>query len=126
QPESPARGNRLVALPLHPPGSLVEPEWMHPGPGDESLVGHCFLGPPLAVDGQLFVLSEFDMRLECIALDASDGRILWRQPIALAPSPITSDPPRSRIACSPVYAASTIVCPTVVGGLVGVDPLARS
>src|SRR5690606_25536338 len=95
-------------------------------PEDDSLAGHCFLGPPLAIDGRLFLLSESSMRLECIALDATDGQILWRQPIALTASPITSDAFRLRIACTPVYAAATVVCPTEVGVLVGVDPLTGS
>jgi outer membrane protein assembly factor BamB len=124
--EASAKGNRLVALPVHPQNSQVEPDWMHPGPGDEALTGHCFLGPPVAVDGRLFVLCEFKMRLECIALAAGDGRILWRQPIALASTPVTSDTSRMRIGCSPVYTASTVVCPTEVGVLVGVDPLTGS
>jgi outer membrane protein assembly factor BamB len=123
---STAKANRLVALPLYPQDSHIDPDWMHPGPGDDSLAGLCFLGPPLAIDGRLFVLGESDMRLECLALDAGDGRILWRQPIALAPTPVTADTSRLRIACSPVYAASTIVCPTEVGVLVGVDPLTGS
>ena len=136
QPEENADGrstpqhasNRLVALRIETSESSDVPRtaWVRGGRSDgheDSLFGHFFLGPPLPVDGRLFVLSEFDGRLHCTALNAQTGRTHWQQPIALLERAIDWDTSRQLMSCSPAAVGHLIVCPTEVGVLVAMDPL---
>jgi outer membrane protein assembly factor BamB len=87
------------------------------------LHGHFFLGPPLALDGRLYAVTEYDSQLNLVALSADTGAVLWIQGIGYVDRPIDEDPLRHTLACTPCYAAGVIVCPTQMGVLVGVDAL---
>lgn len=87
------------------------------------LHGHFFLGPPLALDGRLYVVTECDSQLNLVALRADTGAVLWVQGISYVDRPIDEDSLRNTLACTPCYAAGVIVCPTQMGVLVGVDAL---
>lgn len=90
---------------------------MHP------LHGHFFLGPPLALDGRLYAITESDCQLNLVALSADTGAVQWSQGIGYVDRPIDEDPLRYALACTPCYSAGVIVCPTQMGILVGVDAL---
>lgn len=87
------------------------------------LHGHYFLGPPLALDGRLYAVTECDSQLNLVALRADTGAVLWIQGISYVDRPIDEDSLRSALACTPVYSSGVIVCPTQMGMLVGVDAL---
>ena len=87
------------------------------------LNGHFFLGPPLALDGRLYAVTECDSQLNLVALRAETGAVLWIQGIGYVDRPIDEDALRNTLACTPCYSAGVIVCPTQMGVLVGVDAL---
>jgi outer membrane protein assembly factor BamB len=87
------------------------------------LHGHFFLGPPLALDGRLYAVTECDSQLNLVALRADTGAVLWVQGISYVDRPIDEDSLRNTLACTPCYSAGVIVCPTQMGVLVGVDAL---
>jgi outer membrane protein assembly factor BamB len=87
------------------------------------LHGHFFLGPPLALDGRLYAVTECDSQLNLVALSAETGAVLWIQGIGYVDRPIDEDSLRNTLACTPCYSAGVIVCPTQMGVLVGVDAL---
>lgn len=118
--------NRLIALNLDSQGKMESPAWSVGGPSTPGakqplLAGYFFLGPPLPLDGRLFVVAESEHRQKLIALDAATGKLLWSQGIAFVDHPIERDQKRYTLACTPSYANGVLVCPTQLGVLVGVD-----
>jgi outer membrane protein assembly factor BamB len=95
----------------------------HEGAGE--LSDTYFLGPPLPLDGGLYVLTEKESELAVVCLDASDGGVVWKQALALAPTRLLLDPGRRIQAARPVCSEGVLVCPTNAGVVLGVDVLAR-
>ncbi|HEV3298355.1 MAG TPA: PQQ-binding-like beta-propeller repeat protein [Planctomycetaceae bacterium] len=89
----------------------------------QPLHGHFFLGPPLALDGRLYAITECDCQLNLVALSAANGAVLWVQGIGYVDRPIDEEPLRYTLACTPASGGGVIVCPTQAGMLVGVDAL---
>jgi outer membrane protein assembly factor BamB len=89
----------------------------------QPLHGHFFLGPPLALDGRLYTITESDCQLNLVALSAASGAVLWVQGIGYVDRPIDEEPLRYALACTPCSGSGVIVCPTQAGILVGVDAL---
>ncbi|HID21498.1 MAG TPA: hypothetical protein EYP14_03755, partial [Planctomycetaceae bacterium] len=130
--------NRLVALPIPgrtsgPEGRTgrepievprVQPVWSVGGPpgSDRPLAGHFFLNPPLAVDGELFVITESRGQLNLVALDPRTGGLIWSQGIALAEASLSSFSQHLRrtSTCTPAFADGLVLCPTDLGLLVAV------
>ncbi len=113
--------SRLVAL----DGATGKPAWEVGGARpDAALRDHCFLGPPLEVGGRLYVLADKDNEVSLVCLSAADGAVVWRRPLALAPTRLALDPGRRVQAAVPVHAEGILVCPTNSGLVVGVDLLA--
>jgi outer membrane protein assembly factor BamB len=92
------------------------------GPG-AALRGHCFLGPPLELGGRLYLLADKDNEVSLVCLSAADGALVWRRPLALAPTRLPLDPGRRVQAAVPVHAKGVLVCPTNSGLVAGVDLL---
>jgi outer membrane protein assembly factor BamB len=115
-----ASSSRLLAL----DAATGKPAWEVGGarPG-AALVGHCFLGPPLALGGRLYVLADKDNEVSLVCLSAADGAVVWRRPLALAPTRLALDPGRRVQAAVPVHADGVLVCPTNSGLVAGVDLL---
>lgn len=127
--------NRLAAIDIAT-GKL---QWALGGAADEflcwPLAETYFLGPPLPLMGQLFVLAEKPGEgvVELLALQADPqgeprqhGRLLWRQPLVRVENHILEDPYRARAGLSPSYADGVLVCPTASGAVVAVDLATRS
>ena len=117
--------NRLAAHDIHT-GKL---RWQVGGPPDAAappLGGAYFLGPPLPLMGQLYVLAEIQGEIRLLVLDPATGKELWSQQLAVAPESILFDPLRRSAGISPAYADGILVCPTGVGAVVGVDLGTRS
>lgn len=88
-----------------------------------------FLGPPLPLDGRLFVLNEKKkiLRLVCLETIGKKGvyqpRISFVLPLGKAPSGLGDDPRRRVYADLLSYGDGIIVCSTDLGCVVGVDLL---
>ncbi len=91
------------------------------GSDEEQLAGHFFLGPPLPVDGRLFVMTEVDRQLNLVALKAETGEFLWSQGIGFVDHPVDEDPFRYTLSCTPIYSDGVILCTTQMGVLAAVD-----
>jgi outer membrane protein assembly factor BamB len=117
--------SRLLALDAAS-GSLA---WAVGGRGGDQEAGELsdcyFLGPPLPLDHRLYVLAEKNNELSLVCLSAADGALVWRQPLALAPTRLLLDPGRHIHAARPVYGDGLLVCPTNAGVVVAVDLLTR-
>jgi len=119
--------NRLAAYDIHS-GKIM---WNLGGPADQFALPEAetyFLGPPLPLMGQLYVLAERrgQMEIALLALDAKKGTVLWSQPLAMAERDLREDPVRRTSGASPSYADGILVCPTSVGAVVAVDLASRA
>ena len=85
-----------------------------------------FLGPPLPLRGQLYVMAEIKDEMRLLALDAATGKLLWSQQLAMVESNITQDPVRRLAGVSPSYSDGVLICPTGAGCVVAVDLATRS
>jgi outer membrane protein assembly factor BamB len=85
-----------------------------------------FLGPPLPLQGQLYVLAEVKGEIRLMALEAAEGKVLWSQQLASADSENGQSPERRTAGVSPSYADGVLVCPTATGAIVGVELATRS
>ncbi len=116
----------LVAVDLETEGKLL---WSVSGreTSEPALQGAFFLGPPLPVDGLLYVIFEVggDTYLAC--LKAEDGSFQWRQHLTTSETGMQGIEPWKRsIGAVPSLADGVIVCPTAQGVVVAVDVLNRS
>ena len=85
-----------------------------------------FLGPPLPLRGQLYVMAEIKDEMRLLALDGATGNLLWSQQLAMVESNITQDPIRRLAGVSPSYSDGVLICPTGSGCVVAVDLATRS
>lgn len=128
-PKYPKSYNQLVALDLRGEGKL---RWIVGGENGENeprLAGAFFLGPPLPLAGQLYVLAEVNAEIRLVVLDAQNGQLQWAQQLAhVDPSgeTILYDVHRRLAGATPSFADGVLVCPTSAGAVVAVDMAARS
>ncbi|TWU59056.1 PQQ enzyme repeat protein [Rubripirellula tenax] len=113
--------NTLVALEMATEGKLL---WRLGSGADENspLSDAFFLGPPLPVDGRLYVMAEIagDINLSC--LDPATGKEIWRQHlVAVESGGIDTDPIRRIAGAMPTYHEGVLVCPTGAGSTVAID-----
>jgi len=90
------------------------------------MAGTFFLGPPLPLMGQLYVLGEVKGEIRLMALDADKGTPQWSQQLAVVETNILQDPWRRVAGVSPSYADGILVCPTASGAVVAIDLATRS
>ena len=124
-PQAPS--NRLAAHDIHN-GKL---KWHLGGPNDQFPLRQAetfFLGPPLPLMGQLYVLAESknEAAVVLMALDAQNGSLLWQQRLAVVEETLHESPPRRMAGVSPSYCDGLLICPTGVGAVVAVDLATRS
>lgn len=115
--------NRLTAYELATEGKLAWEIDGESAPGN--LAATFFLGPPLAVDGTLYVLAEIRSAVYLLALEPSTGVLQWRQQLVGLEQGITLDPRRRLNGAAPSYAAGVLVCPTTAGMVVAIDAIRR-
>ena len=123
--EQASRGvsNRLAAFEVQS-GKLI---WFRGGPEDHELADAFFLGPPLPLRGQLYVIAEIKDEIRLLALDpTAHGQLLWSQQLAMVESCISQDPIRRLAGVSPSYSDGILICPTGSGCVVAVDLATRS
>ncbi|MEI8020289.1 MAG: PQQ-binding-like beta-propeller repeat protein, partial [Schlesneria sp.] len=88
--------------------------------------GVFFLGCPLVMDGQLYVVVQHDTELQLLVLEPEQGTIVWTMSLGTAPLPLEEDLQRSRIACPIVWADGLLLCSTSAGVVAAIDPLLRT
>jgi len=126
-PTDPRPYNRLAAYEVRS-GKLV---W-HLGGSPEELglpqAGTFFLGPPLPVGSQLFVIAEQKGDIRLLTLEAKTGSVAWTQQLGAVDQDrdILQDPLRRVSGVSPSYADGVLVCPTSNKSVVAMEPAARS
>jgi outer membrane protein assembly factor BamB len=129
-------GNTLSAYDLRGRGSL---RWRLPVRGDEpapragpggATGAAWFLGAPLPVGDDLYVLVEEKGEIRLDVLDAATGHVAWSQPLAEVDEDRAVDSRDSsgrRLAgLSPALADGVLVCPTGAGAVVAVDLATRT
>ena len=115
------RTNTLVALDLSTEGKL---QWLLGAGGDKdsSLSDAFFLGPPLPLDGRLYVMVEISGDINLCCLDPASGREIWRQQlVAIESGSIDSDPIRRVAGAVPSFHEGLLICPTGAGATVAID-----
>ncbi|MHB8970379.1 MAG: outer membrane protein assembly factor BamB family protein [Pirellulaceae bacterium] len=126
-PEGAVNTNKLVALDLRAEGKL---RWIvgdEDGTDEPKLAGAFFLGPPLPLLGQLYVLAEMNGEIRLVVLDSATGRLQWAQQLAQVDQrEIFNDPTRRAAGASPSYSDGILICPTSAGAVVAVDVSTRS
>lgn len=110
--------NRLVAYNVRT-GKLEWEKGGEPGKNALELAGNFFLGPPLVMGGQLFVLGEREDIARLWALDAATGEVAWSVDIETVPVP--GDVLRRNLGLNPTYAEGLLLCPTAHKQIVAVD-----
>ncbi|MFM7073589.1 MAG: PQQ-binding-like beta-propeller repeat protein, partial [Planctomycetota bacterium] len=124
-----SQGNQLVALDTRREGKFL---WsIGDGKGsagdDPRLADAFFLGPPLPVQGKLFVLMEINSEVCVAAIDPKTGKLEWQQQLVqLESRTINVDSNRRLAGSSPSFADGVLVCPTSAGAVVAVDIANRS
>ena len=114
--------NRLASYDLR----TGRPDWEIGGmrmdePFDLPLAGTRFLGAPVPVDGQLFVVGERNNEIRLHVIEAANGRPIWSRRIAYSDGQMLPGFNR-RLDSSHVAVSDGIaVCPTTVGWLVGIE-----
>ena len=114
--------NQLVALDIRSEGKIQWQVGDVDGQDEIRLAGAFFLGPPLPIMGQLFVLAEFNGEIQLVVLNAKTGRLEWQQQIAhLDNRVIALDTMRRLSGASPSFADGIVICPTGADAIVAVD-----
>ena len=121
------RPNHLVALELETEGKTI---WAQGGEeGDlAELADAFFLGPPLPIDDQLYVVAELKDELRLLVLDAATGQLAWSQQLGQVESPSPyglRNEQRDLGGSCLAYADGILVCPTTSGRVVAVDTQRR-
>lgn len=113
--------NTLIALDLASEGKL---RWKLGKGADKpsGLSDAFFLGPPLPIDGRLYVMAEMAGDINLCCLDPNSGEELWRQQlVAVESGGIESDPIRRVAGATPTYHEGLLICPTGAGATVAID-----
>ncbi|MFM7151256.1 MAG: PQQ-binding-like beta-propeller repeat protein, partial [Gemmataceae bacterium] len=86
-----------------------------------------FLGPPLPLNGKLYVLTEKQQELRVATLDPTSGKMMGLQTLAATKElKLSQDPMRRVQACQLAYGEGILVVPTNAGAVFGVDLLSNS
>jgi outer membrane protein assembly factor BamB len=113
--------NTLLALDLASEGKL---RWKLGKGSDEAstLSNAFFLGPPLPIEGRLYVMAEMAGDINLCCLDPETGVELWRQQlVAVESGGIETDPIRRVAGAMPTYHEGLLICPTGAGATVAID-----
>jgi outer membrane protein assembly factor BamB/tetratricopeptide (TPR) repeat protein len=129
------RYNRLLALnvatgkAVWERGGPAPPRGRKPARRDadqDDLHDSYFLGPPLPVAGQLFVLVEKQGEVVLSCLHGASGDVAWSQPLGVVREKLPADVGRRTQAVHLAYADGILICPSNAGAVVAVDPLTRT
>lgn len=111
--------NTLVAFDI----KTGKPRWTRSvGAGDAPLF---FLGPPLPLDGLLYILAESQGEIQLLALEATSGELDWLQQIAVVEQPTAGYMPQDTNAIMPAMSQGVMICPTSTGAIIAMEPTTR-
>ncbi len=97
------------------------------GEDEPALAGAFFLGPPLVLADDLYVLAEIRGDISLFVLDSQTGQLRWSQQLAhVGQSNILVDSVRRLAGAAPSYSDGVLICPTSSGAVVAVDLANRS
>ena len=126
-PNWPQSHNELVALDLNRQGALLWRVGGESGWEEPKLARAFFLGAPLPLMEQLFVLAELNGEIRLVALDNQTGRQKWSQQLAHVDTyTILRNRTRRLAGATPSYGDGVLVCPTSAGAVVAVDLSTRT
>jgi outer membrane protein assembly factor BamB len=117
--------NKLCAFDL----ATGKPAWQIGGPKGKTAAEFAdvlFLGPPLPLEGLLWVLVEKQQKMLLYALDPATGALRWSQNLGAVSDKIQMNLVRR---CSAVHLAAAdglLIVPTHHGAVIAVDPLGRN
>jgi outer membrane protein assembly factor BamB len=119
--------NKLVARELATEGKTV---WVLGGDeGDDPALSEAFfLGAPLPVDDQLFVVAEIKDELRLLSLDNETGTVHWSQQLGHIESQNPAFqiyPSRGLTGSCLAYSDGILICPTTSGAIIAVDTQRR-
>jgi outer membrane protein assembly factor BamB len=115
------RSNTLVALDLATEGKLLWRVGAGVDDGTE-LSNAFFLGPPLPLDGRLYVIAELAGDINLFCLNPATGSEIWRQQlVAVESGGIETDAVRRVAGAVPSYDNGIMICPTGAGAIVAID-----
>lgn len=116
------RGRELWRLPRPREGRRQAPE---PAEVPGLPVGGHYLGAPLPLGDQLFVLVEERSEIRLDVVDAATGDVAWTQPLAVLDDEAVIDRSAARqrrlAGLAPSFGDGVLVCPTGAGAVVAVD-----
>lgn len=103
----------------------------------ERLTDAAYLGPPLPVEGRLYVIAEKDRRLTLLCVDpatvtadpksaAPYPELVWEQELGSPNLEIAKDAPRRMQGVHMAFAEGVLVVPTNAGYVFGIEPHTRS
>ena len=116
--------NKLCAYDL---SKDLKAAWDVGGTEKGELADSYFLGPPLPLNGRLYVLTEKQAELRLATLDPATGKILGIQSLAeVKNGKLSQDPIRRTQACHLSYAEGILVVPTNAGAIFGLDLFSNS
>jgi outer membrane protein assembly factor BamB len=120
--------NRLFACDIASQGKL---QWVVGGIDSEmepKLAAATFLGPPLPLNGLLYLLAEIKQAITLVVLDSATGKLQWQQELLLLDEQTQSQFSHWRriSGVSPTYAEGLLLCPTSTGDLIAVDITQRT
>lgn len=129
-PLLPRRENRLLALDL---AQGLKQRWPQAGIEDDIFGPSTqqapraiyYFGPPLPVDGKLYVLGEELGQIQLMELDPNSGEILWTVGLLNPDTSLMLDMVRRMSGIMPAYASGLIICPVGEDAICAVDPLTR-
>ncbi|HEY1784184.1 MAG TPA: PQQ-binding-like beta-propeller repeat protein, partial [Pirellulales bacterium] len=120
---APHNFNLLIARELKTEGKLKWEVGGATGEDEPKLAGACFLGPPLVLQGRLYVLAEMKgQEIRLVALSAKTGKLDWYQQLCV----VEPDSDRRPGGASPSFADGVLVCPTSAEAVVAVDATTRN
>lgn len=120
--------NELKAVDLARQGAFCWEVGGETGGRVPELAGCFFLGAPLVLGRELYVLAELEGEIRLVVLDQETGDLKWSQQIAAIDTalPVTQDRLRRLAGATPSFSNGVIVCPTSAYGVVAVDRSTRS
>lgn len=126
-PEPASLQNELVALDLQREGYIQWTAGGDTGAVEPKLAGVFFLGPPLPLFGNLYLVAELKGELRLVVLDAATGKQQWSQQLAHMEAMLGVDERTRRYSgATPSFADGVLVCPTSAGAVVAVDVATRT
>ena len=93
--------------------------------GDPRLTQIDFLGAPLPVDGVLYAIGKRLEEIVLVALNSSDGKIVWMQSLASSENSTYGSAIKDNYSFTPSYSDGVLVCPTGKNALVAIDTIGR-